>query len=83
MIVRRNTLEQALEELHTGALKGASIIVVSRSWWETLSASERDTYRIKAERVDAQLRADDTMTSHFVEIRSRDAEPPLSTEHPV
>lgn len=83
MIVRRDTLSQALDELQARVLKGASIVVVSHSWWETLSMNERDAYRARAERVGVELRVDDVMTSHFVEVRGRDAEPPPSTEHPI
>ena len=83
MIIRRDTLSQALDELQAGALKGAAIIVVSRSWWEALSVNERDVYRARAERIGIELRVDDVMTSHFVEVRAGDTEPPLSTEHPM
>jgi len=81
MIARRDTLTEALDELQAGRLTGASIIVVSRSWWEALSVSERDVYRARAERVGVELRVDDVMTHHFVEVRGSDPEPPLSTEH--
>jgi hypothetical protein len=81
MIIRRNTLSQALDEIQTGALKGASIVAVSRAWWATLSAHEQDAYRVRAEQADVELRADDVMTSHFVEVRTEDADPPPSTEH--
>jgi len=82
MIIRRDTLSQALYELQVQTLRGASTIVVSRSWWGTLSASEQDAYRTRAERLGVELRVDDAMTSHFVEVRG-DMEPPLSTEHPM
>jgi len=83
MIVRRDTLAQALDELETGALTGASVVVVSRAWWEALSAGERDAYRTRAGQAGIALRADDAMTSHFVEVRGGSTEPPLSTEHPT
>jgi hypothetical protein len=83
MIVRRNTLSEAFDELQTGALKGASSVVVSRSWWEALSAAEQNTYRSRAERTGITLRVDDQMTSHFVEVRGGEIDPPLSTEHPI
>ena len=50
MIIRRDTLEQALDEGEAQALSGASTIVVSRHWWDGLSAHEREAYRHRAER---------------------------------
>ncbi len=82
MIIRRDTLSQALDELQTGILQGASVVVVSRFWWEALSANERDAYRARAERVGVELRVDDVMSAHFVEVRGGKA-PPLSSEHPT
>ena len=81
MIVRRDTLSQALDELEAGTLAGASTIVVSRRWWEALSANERDAYRSRAERIGIELSADEEITAHFVEVRGEEDAPPLSTEH--
>ena len=83
MIVRRDTLSQALDELEAGTLAGASTIVVSRRWWEALSANERDAYRSRAERIGIELSADEEITAHFVEVRGGEDAPPLSTEHHV
>jgi hypothetical protein len=83
MIVRRDTLSQALNEIEAGALAGASTIVVSRLWWEALSANERDAYRSRAERIGIDLSADDELMAHFVEVRGGEDAPPLSTEHHV
>jgi hypothetical protein len=83
MIVRRDTLEQALGELEAHTLEGASTVVVSRDWWDSLSAHEREAYRGRAERTSVALRADDSLSSHFVEVRGGDEGPPLSTEHPM
>ncbi|HEU4647626.1 MAG TPA: hypothetical protein VFS33_01105 [Gemmatimonadales bacterium] len=83
MITRRDTLEQALGEVETGALAGASSIVVSRSWWDHLSTSEQDAYRRRAERAAIELRADEAMRGHFVEVRGGDEGAPLSTERPM
>ncbi len=69
MIVRRETLSQALDEFEAGALTGASTIVVSRRWWEALSANERDAYRRRAARIGIELSADEEITAHFVEVR--------------
>jgi hypothetical protein len=83
MIVRRDTLSQALEELEAGTLAGASTIGVSRRWWEALSANERDAYRSRAERIGIELSADEEIPAHFVEVRGGEDAPPLSTEHHV
>jgi hypothetical protein len=84
MIARRDTLEQALGEVEMHVLSGASTVVVSRGWWDSLSAHERDVYRGRAERAGIELRADDALSSHFVEVRSEgEQSPPLSTEHPT
>jgi hypothetical protein len=83
VIIRRDTLEQALGEVESGTLSGASSIVVSRNWWEHLSTGEQDAYRRRAARATIELRADETMSSHFVEVRSGDESPPLSTERPM
>jgi hypothetical protein len=83
MIARRDTLEQALGDVETHALSGASTVVVSREWWDSLSARERDAYRARAERAGVELRADDAISSHFVEVRGGEQSPPLSTEHPT
>lgn len=83
MIARRDTLEQALEEVETGVLTGASSIVVSHNWWNHLSTGEQDAYRSRAERAGVELRADASMSSHFVEVRGGDEGSPLSTERPM
>jgi hypothetical protein len=83
MIVRRDTLEQALGEVETHILSGAATVVISRGWWDTLSAKERDVYRGRAERAGVELRADDAISGHFVEVRGGTQDPPLSTEHPT
>ena len=83
MIVHRDTLLQALDEIRAGTLSGAVTIIMSRSWWEALSINEQNTYRSQAEGAGVELRVDDLMSSHFVEVRGDDAEPPLSTEHPL
>jgi hypothetical protein len=83
MIARRNTLAQALTDIEAGALGDASTVVVSRSWWNTVSAREQDRYRERAERAGVHLHADDAMSGHFVEVRGGDIDPSLSTEHPT
>ncbi|MGN6393909.1 MAG: hypothetical protein ACTHM9_16900 [Gemmatimonadales bacterium] len=83
MIARRDTLEQALAQIEARTLTGASTVVVSRAWWEQLSPGERDHYRKRAERAAIELRADHTMSSHFVEVRGGDEGPPLASESPM
>jgi hypothetical protein len=80
MITRRDTLEQALDEVESHALREAATIVVSRHWWDGLSIHEREAYRSRAERAAIELLADDAISSHFVEIRGGDEGPPLSSE---
>lgn len=83
MITRRDSLENALQELETHGLAGVTTIVVSRWWWDRLSFRERDEYRLRAERAAIELRVDDRISAHFVEIRGGDEGPPLSTEQPM
>lgn len=83
MITRRDALEQALGDVEAGTLKWASTIVVNLGWWNGLSIPEQEAYRHRAERAKVELRADDTLSSHFVEVRSSDEDSPLSTERPM
>ncbi len=82
MIVRRTSLSQALDEIESGAL-AARTVVVSRRFWDALSQAEQDGYRGRAARAGVELRADEVLSSHFVEVRQSEEEPPLSTEHPM
>jgi hypothetical protein len=83
MILRRESLTQALDDLEAGKLAGISTLIVSRRWWDTLSLRERSTFRARASRAGVTLRADSAMSGHFVEARDGDAGPPLSTERLV
>jgi hypothetical protein len=83
MIVRRDTLEQALGEVEAGSLAPVKTIVVNRGWWDGLSTGERDAYRRRAERTAIELRVDASISSHFVEVRGGEEGPPLSTEQPM
>ena len=67
---RRNTLSSAFAEIESGAVRGTSAIVVGRSWWTALSASERNAYRRRAKRSAVTLRADSMMSPSFVELRN-------------
>ncbi len=83
MIVRRESLTQALDDLEAGTLAGISTVIVSRRWWDTLSLRERSTFRSRASRAGVTLRADTAMSGHFVEARDSGDGPPLSTERLV
>ena len=83
MIGRRDTLEQALGEVESRALTGVSTIVVSRPWWDGLSTNEQSGYRSRAQRAEVELRVDEAISSHFVEVRGGDEGPPLLTESPM
>jgi hypothetical protein len=83
MILRRDTLEQALGEVESRALAGVSTIVVSRPWWDGLSIKEQSGYRSRAGRAEVELRVDEAISSHFVELRGGDEGPPLQTESPM
>ena len=82
MIVLRASLEAALADIEAGTIKGASTVVVSRAWWGQVAGREQDRLRERAAQAGLELRADDAMTGHFVEVRD-DVGPPLSTEHPT
>ena len=81
MIARRESLTQALGEVEKRALTGVSTVVVSRQWWDGLSPNEQDEYRGRAARADVELRVDEAISRHFVEIRGKE-DGPLSTESP-
>jgi hypothetical protein len=83
MIVRRDSLTQALSEVESQTLSGASIIVVSRPWWDSLSTREQSGFRSRAEQSAIELRLDQAISPHFVEVRGSDEGPPLSTERPL
>lgn len=83
MIKRRTTLDDALVEIESGVLGGVSAIVVNGDWWESQSKHEQNGYRVRCEQHGIQLRADDALSRHFVELASESAEPPLSTERRV
>ena len=83
MITRRNNLEDALGEIEADRLSGATTIVVNLQWWTGLSVGEQEAYRLRADRARIGLIADDSLSSHYVEVRGADEGPPMSTERPV
>lgn len=78
--LRYHSLEEALLQFDAGALPNGCRIVVSWGWWDTLSDTERDSYRTRCEVRGVRLSTDHQISRHFVEINGSDA-PPLSTEH--
>ena len=83
MIKRRTTLEEALEEIENGKLTGVTAIVVNREWWQTLPSGMQTDFRKRCTRDGVELRADEALSRHFVELASDNREPPLSTEHRI
>lgn len=85
MLVRRDTLPQALSDIESGAIADAETVIVSREWWDALSSREQDGYRERADRAKVHLSADRRLGSHFVEVRGRGGEavPRISTERDV
>lgn len=83
MITRCDNLEEALGEIEADRLTGVTSIVVNLQWWTGLSVSEQEAYRLRADRAQVELVADDSLSSHYVEVRGVDEGPALSTERPV
>ena len=83
MISRHDDLEQALSALETGALRGATTIILNREWWAGLTGKEQDAYRLRAEQTGVDLRADSALSSHYVEVRGSEDGSSLSTEQPL
>jgi hypothetical protein len=83
MIKRRTTLEAALDEIESGELGGVTAIVVNREWWQFLPSGSQNGFRKRCADQGVDLRADDKLSRHFVELASDRDEPPLSTEHRV
>jgi hypothetical protein len=82
MTRRYQTLEEALLEIHAGAVPHGSRIVVSWAWWDGLSEAERSAYEVRCEARGVRLSADHRISRHFVEVSGPET-PPLSSEHRV
>lgn len=80
MIKRRTTLEEALGEIESGVLTGVTAIVVNREWWQLLPSGTQSDFRRRCTQCRVELRADKSLSRHFVELASDLREPPLSTE---
>jgi hypothetical protein len=83
VITRRDDLDHALRDIESGTLTGASTIVINLEWWKGQSITEQEAFRLRAERAGVELRADETLSSHFVEVRGGDEGPAASTERPL
>jgi CheY-like chemotaxis protein len=82
-MVRRDSLDAALQEIETGGLTDTSTIVFSRGWWDGIPAAERQKYRARARKHKVNLRSDSMLTNHFVEVRGASrTSVGLSTERP-
>jgi two-component system, chemotaxis family, chemotaxis protein CheY len=82
-MLRRDSLDTALDEIEGGKLADTSTIVFDRKWWEQLSTSQRKAYRMRAKSARVNLRSDSMLGGHFVEIRGLSrAGVGLSTERP-
>jgi hypothetical protein len=80
---RRDSLQSALLEIEEGSLADVSRIVVSRAWWEELSAADRQDYQQRCLRHTIELHADDRLSRHFVEVLGAADAPALSSERRV
>ncbi len=80
---RRTSLHEALLEIEGGALTEVSRIVVSRRWWDGLPASMQDEYQRRCQQRRIELRADDAISRHYVEVVGDSGGPPLSTERRI
>ena len=69
MLIRRDSLQQALSEIEGGTIVGADTVVVERTWWDALSVREQDRYRQRATAAGVGLTADPGLGTHFVEVR--------------
>jgi hypothetical protein len=83
MIRRRTTLEEALDEIESEKLEGVTAIVVNLEWWQQLPLGTQNDFRRRCTRRGVDLRADEALSRHFVELASDRHEPPLSTEQRV
>lgn len=82
-IVRRDSLDAALNDVEAGKSAGTSSIVFGRTWWETLAEPQRAAFRKRAKKARVSLRSDSMLGNHFVEVRGPTrGDVGLSTERP-
>ena len=82
MTQRYNTLEEALAEVHAGAVPTGSRIVVNWTWWDELSEVERNAYQSRCDARGVRLSTDHRISRHFVEVSGPETLP-LSSERRV
>ena len=80
---RHISLDAALLEIEAGTLADVAKIIVSRAWWDRLTAAEQHAYQRRCLEHGVALSADEGVSSHFVELVGDAGEPPLSTERRV
>lgn len=82
-MVRRDSLDSALNEIERGNLASVSAIVFGRAWWEQLTRAEQAGFRRRAKAAHVNLRSDSVLGNHFVEVRGPSRNDiGLSTERP-
>ncbi len=79
----RTSLHDALTDVEEGALTDVSDIVASHQWWNARPTAEHTNHTRRCARHGIELRADDGMSRHFVEVLGESGEPPLSSEQEV
>ena len=82
MLIRRDSLHQALSEIESGTIVGAAAVVVGRGWWDAQSMREQDAHRHRAAALGVTLSADTGLGAHCVEVRG-DEERPSSSERQI
>jgi hypothetical protein len=80
---RRTSLHEALAEIEAGSLLDVTHIVVSLAWWEELASNAQQGFQHRSQALGIELRADDRISSHFVELIDQLSGPPLSSERPI
>jgi hypothetical protein len=83
VIRRRDSLQEALAEIEQGGLAGVLAVVVSRAWWDSVSSRDQRSYGRRCAERRIELRVDDRMCRHFVEVIDGPGERRLSTERPA
>lgn len=82
-LLRRDSLDHALDDIERGTLTESSCIVFGRGWWQSLTTAERAAYRRRAKGARVSLRSDSVIGSHYVEVRGKyRPELGLATERP-
>lgn len=82
-LMRRDSLNDALNDIEDGHLSESSCIIFGRKWWQSLSSGERMSYRSRAKAVRVSLRSDSQMANHYVEVRGKyRSDLSLSSEQP-